>query len=305
MRRRGCGNAEDIRRTQKQRNKNAPRRLPRQRPRALSVSSSAEHEESRRSWNPFKKSGIQRTNDQAQSVLLTRLPSEIRRLIWANVMGGHLLHVVRAPKRLLAIDCNEDFGRELKTRHHDCWGFTDAWKPSMGSTPGYYLFPEGDRPAKPANLLPLLQTCRLIYTETIPILYRDNIFDLNHVDTLLYLRQSVLPQRLNQIRFLNLIWDFRYDASAAPAPYGIATWLEVCDVLASFAGLQELTMHLSGSNFASYVRKDGFWKTLLEALRIVKVAKRFDVTVPWSKNECEEVAKEGDYNFKLVPRGDV
>jgi hypothetical protein len=297
MVRRRCGNAENIKQTQRDRKNYAPRQLPRERPRALTCPL----EESSRSWNPFKILSVkQQTSDQSQSALIARLPPEIRYLIWAEVMGGHLFHIARAHKRLLAIKCAENFEPDLETRFHGCWGRANSFF-EMRSTASFYIGQREGHPAKPANLLPLLQTCRITYTETISVLYTDNIFDINHVDTLLYLRQSVLPQRLKQIRLVNFIWNFTYSL-AAPAPYDLATWCKACNILASFSGLQELSVHLTGTFFEFGAHRKEEWEPLLDALRVIKATKKFDVLMPWSEDVCAEVAKEGGYPFRLAPR---
>ncbi|MCJ1372319.1 hypothetical protein MMC20_003542 [Loxospora ochrophaea] len=297
---RNCGNAEDCKRTRKERKINAPQRLPRQRPRALTCPLP---DESSRSWHLFKKSSPQRTLDQAQSALLARLPTEIRRLIWFEVLGGHLLHIARRPKRLLAIGCPENFGPELQTGQHGCWGLMNM--AYFGCrTPGIY-HPRSRHPAKPANLLPLLQTCRKIYTETISMLYGDNIFDINHLDTLMYLQRSVLPQRLNQIQVLNFTWYFVYPTVGSSVPYNLATWREACDVLASFAGLQELMLHLTGSDLTPGTFGRSQQGPVLEALTRIKTAKKFDVFLHWSEDQCAAVAKEGGYPFRLAPEIEV
>lgn len=144
---------------------------------------------------------------------------------------------------------------------------------------------------KQESLLPLLQTCRRIYVETIPILYEENIFDINHLDTVLYLRQSVLPQRLNQIRVLNFTWCFRWNPATTPAPWDFATWRETCNIFAGFSRLQELTMHLDGL----YLEESE-----LETLRSIKPANKFDVRLPWSEDKCGQKEKEKGYPFRLI-----
>jgi hypothetical protein len=136
------------------------------------------------------------------------------------------------------------------------------------------------------------------------MLYENNIFDINHLDTIFYLQQTVLPQRSNQIRVLNLTWDFKYPTANpeySPAPYALATWQEVCDVLSSFAGLQELTLHLTSNELLPFSGEGKKWsKPLLEPLKRIKPAKRFDVYVNWSEGACAEAAKEG-YPFRFLP----
>lgn len=271
---------------------NAPQRLPQVRPRALSC--------------PLP---LDQRLDQRQSALIAHLPSEIRQLIWIEVLGGHLLHIVRAPKRLLAIECIENFGPELNTGEHICWGCTDG-RQYLRTIPGFYIGPQMQHRAKAANLLPLLQVCRIVYTEAISILYANNIFDINHLDTFVYLQQTVLPERLNRIRILNFTWDFKVFTTVEPAAaYGIASWSDVCDMLSSLTHLQELTVHLEGgvsakfdhrpSNRTAYLRKR--WKEVLDMLTCITAVKKFNVFMPWTEDECAEVAKGCAYPFRLAP----
>lgn len=288
-----CENAEDIEQTQKDRKTKAPGQLPH----ALSNPRPGEQINS---WNPFKRS-VQQTFDQSQSVIFARLPAEIRVRIWFEVLGGHLLHIVRAPKRLLAVECIEDFDSGLQTGWHWCRGITDA-PPTLRPTPGFYLGPLQPHSAKPTNLLPLLQTWRIVYKEAISALYEGNIFDINHVDTPIYLHRSILRQRWNQIRILNFTWYFKYYISVAKAPYDLATWSETCDVIASLGGLQELTMHLTGeTDHIRGMRGKHLWAPLLDELVRVKPRKRFHVFLRWSEDDCAEVQNECKYPFKLLP----
>ena len=292
-----CGNAEDIKKTQKDRKVNAPRRLPRQRPRALTCPLPTKPS---RLWSVLKIPHRQKTCEQIQSPLFAHLPYEIRLRIWSEVLGGHLLHIARARKRLLGIKCEEPLDSEHMTRWHGCWGSTTWWI-SDHLTPAYYIQPKDYHPARPANLLPLLQTCRLIYTETVSIIYSDNIFDINHLDTLLFLRRSVLPRRLKEIRAVNLIWDFKYGSRDTDAPYDPGTWLDICKILASLTGLRKLTMHLTGWGLDMRSRDKDDWETYLEPLKHIKAPQKFYVFVAWTEEQCAEVSREYEYPFTLLP----
>lgn len=100
--------------------------LPEQRPRALTLplqDTLIEHHQ-------YKFSGIikqkvlvpQYTSNQEQSALLTRLPPEIRRIIWQFVLGDNRLHIVRNRGRLSAIPCSDtltlDLSLNIGTCHH-------------------------------------------------------------------------------------------------------------------------------------------------------------------------------------------
>lgn len=283
---------ENIERTQKERKTNAPQPLPLQRPRALTSTCGF----------PIESKQQVRTSDQSQSLLFGRLAKEIRQQIWTEVLGGHLLHIARAPKRLLAIECSEVRNSKPTVGRHGCWGIPSRPR-ELGYTPGFYHSPMYQHPAKPANLLPLLQTCRRVYLEAISIIYTDNVFDINHIDTLLYLQQSVLPQRLSQIRTLNLSWCFQRPLDSAPVPYDLETWREACNVLAtSCTGLRELTVNLTGSAvFWQGIKFKDKWGAALDALMPIKASK-LDVLLPWSEEGCVEAAEDGRYSFRLVSK---
>jgi len=136
--------------------------------------------------------------------------------------------------------------------------------------------------------------------ESISILYQDNVFDFNHIDTLFYLQRSVLPQRLAKIHSLNLSWDFGYPVSITPVPYNLATWEEACGVLASLAGLQTLRVWLTGTDVSPGEYSKNRWGPLLEAMMEIKLVREFQVSLPWSVAECESVARSTTYPFKLV-----
>ncbi|KAF7884784.1 hypothetical protein EAF00_010602 [Botryotinia globosa] len=117
-----CGNAENIKETQKERKAKAPRKLPRNRPRSLTSPLGADSNKSNwPSWNLFERTIKQKSFDQSQSSLLGRLPSEIRRLIWLETLGGHFLHIARDNKRIMAIGCVEP-DPEIRERWRGCWG---------------------------------------------------------------------------------------------------------------------------------------------------------------------------------------
>jgi hypothetical protein len=286
---------------QKEREASAPKPLPRKRPRALTCPLPAKPASSRsRLSNPFKIfSRQQRTFDQSQSPLVARLPLEIRQLIWTEVLGGRFLHIVYAHKTLMAIECVEDFGPELETVQHGCWGKSVVGIGGFSS--GVYHWPLRDHPAKPTNLLPLIQTCRIIYTEAMPVLYESNVFDFKHLDTLLYLNRTVLSQRLRQIRVLNLSWHLRHGVTEYDPPNDFTSWRETCLVLATFTGLQDLSVHVVSRHFIRGSLYEEDCRPLLEALTLIKPAKRFDVYLPWTEDQCGEVANDGGYPFRLTP----
>lgn len=328
-----CGNAEDSDGSAAERAANAPPLLPAKRPRALTLplpsedggeegddeggnrdggeqqSSSGRYMLRNRPGPNITQaarntpsSARQHTADQSQSRLLSTLPTEIRQAIWRHAVGGQLLHLTRVPNRLVALECAQpkDLTKDLETLRHDCWCMTRIGA-LRGTIPRVYRAKNGAQPTRPANLLPLLQTCRLVYAEAVSTLYQDNIFDIDHLDTLLYMKRCILPQRLRQITRLNFSWDF--SQPVYPDSPRHKTWCEACDVLSSLSRLQELTIHLTGTfDVTSEYYESKSWVPLLDALKQVKATRRYDVYIPWSEEECSRAAAENDFPFTLVSR---
>ncbi|RDL40250.1 uncharacterized protein BP5553_00229 [Venustampulla echinocandica] len=103
---------------------------------------------------------------------------------------------------------------------------------------------------------------------------------------------------------MSLNWHFRCNTASNPHPYDLATWSKACDVLASFAELQDLWVHLIGNYVTPGLYRKEQWGPLLDALSRIKTTKTFDVILHWSEEECveAEAAKEGGYSFRLVPK---
>ncbi|PLB50858.1 hypothetical protein P170DRAFT_508954 [Aspergillus steynii IBT 23096] len=239
----------------KKRKANAPKPLPLGRKRALSISSDIDKVSFVEIQLEEQKGSTRKQYmcSQQQSNFLTLLPLEIRRKIWSFCVGNMDLHLVREAKKLVAIQC---LGEEEESRWppcaHLCWGQPSRAFPGYhGICPGYLLDTNGC-PLFP-DPIPLLQTCRMIYSEAIPMLYHENTFRFNHIDTILSLSQTILPSRLNLIRTVHLAYAFPVlmygedKSENAVPPYDAATWEETCRILANMAGLRELYMHLGGS----------------------------------------------------------
>lgn len=102
----------------------------------------------------------QQTFPQKESLLITRLPYEIRMLIWRSLLCDHHLHLVRAPKRLLAIRCDED--ESNGNCDHCCWGYSTISVRFGPRAAGYYTGKKDGARCEIANLLSVLMTCRLM-----------------------------------------------------------------------------------------------------------------------------------------------
>ena len=298
-----CGNREIPGRTQHERIINAPPPLlPASRPRTLTPPPSRSSEQpSDASSSPLQ----QVTLPQSKSALFSRLSPEIRQLIWDILVGGNCFHIARLPRRLLAIKCAEDIGPPGATASHNCWGLKTDYECTTHYA-GLYLYPFNNHPARPANLASVLQVCRRMYAETLPILYGNNTFDINHLDTLFYLEQSILPSRMEQIRFLNLEWRFTRNGVSNPVPYDLGTWVAACSTLKSLTGLQHLVVHIGGDALSfKGCPRDHHWESILDPLAEIKVSNQFEVLMGWTAGECAEAVRRRKYPFRLTPMIDA
>lgn len=134
----------------KERVRNSPAPLDSKRKRRLSLSGPSISDISK----------TQRTAHQAHSSLF-RLPLEIRTLIYRNVLGCGVVHILRMHKRLAHARCVGNL-QDTDMREHPCWG-NSALYPGYRYSSGYFSSPVGGIPARDGGLLALLKTCRRVY----------------------------------------------------------------------------------------------------------------------------------------------
>ena len=96
---------------------------------------------------------------QEQCALVSKLPPEIRQMVWKRALGGKLLHITRAKKRLLAIECPTRCPIQRNIRSCTCWGLKNR---NTRLFPGHYIRPHPNSIAMAANLLSLPRTCQVM-----------------------------------------------------------------------------------------------------------------------------------------------
>ncbi|KGO72455.1 hypothetical protein PITC_076320 [Penicillium italicum] len=188
----------------------------------------------------------QSTFEQTQSPLFKCLPTEIRLLIWEHYLCSRMLHIIRpnrrkwkgSHKQMVGVLCSEP--RNLCPCSHHCWGLVARRPPGNCITPMnhgsyYHENSEWRIDTKRTDFVPLLQTCRRVYSEAIDMVFQKNTFLFNHTDTVIDFSNTLLPQRMSLIRTLQL---------GFPDP-GNPSWERCCQVLATkLPGLKTLTIHL-------------------------------------------------------------
>lgn len=151
----------------RKRKENAPRPLPNTRARTLSISDDQAQKSRHRNVHDEDERNLmtqQHLHSQTQHSLLLSLPPEIRVQIWRYVIALSELHIVRARKKLWAIQCARFSMAQRPLCCHDCWGISD--RPFVGyhgTTPGYCHSTRGY--ARFRDGVPLLQACRLVYDD--------------------------------------------------------------------------------------------------------------------------------------------
>ena len=140
----------------------APQPLPTKRPRSLTIPLSEGGGQAINEASTIPADGMvdQQTNIQHQSRLM-RLPVEIRRIIWEKAVGGNIFHIVRCPKRILGMRCSETMTAYPDIFKDPCWAVI-CRRGLVPRTLGVYAKGFSHSAAVPANILSILQSCRLV-----------------------------------------------------------------------------------------------------------------------------------------------
>ncbi|PKY08696.1 hypothetical protein P168DRAFT_301345 [Aspergillus campestris IBT 28561] len=243
------------------------------------------------------KTVTQQTYDQQQSPLC-RLPYDVRLKIWEACLSDHRWHIGCEPTklRLLGLECN---GCHLATDLH-CRIDTDM----NGRTLRGRL--------KAVGRLSLLQVCRTVpqdfvdecrYSETVPLLYKDNVFDFNDIKDVRSMSYSVPSSRFNLIRTLKLDWTLermsrrdtykmflrRYDL-----------WVNDCAILANMKGLTNLYLCLRGEQLKEGKELDAVFSPLA-----MISAKMFELWLPdttrWKEEDIpSELSSRPAFKIRLL-----
>ncbi|KAL2824583.1 hypothetical protein BJY01DRAFT_241672 [Aspergillus pseudoustus] len=210
---------------------------------------------------------------QAQSAFF-KLPPELRNTIYGEVLVCPApLHIWRTHKRLCSGPCGAQSVRQISrvAAHEQC-------RPPIARDGSVRRRPNGDAPSRD-RIIPLLSSCRRIYSESIGLLYSQNtlIFDDWRALTLL---PTVIPtHRLRSIRFVSLLLcalrGNNIDSDTR------SSWPRVCEVLTAMASLEGLSIAIGSHTRNIYDSKHGKFSVLplLTPLKEVQ-ARRVRVQVP-------------------------
>lgn len=251
-----------------------PRALPTIRPRALTPP-------------PSPRTALESpptTFAQLQSPLFSNLPLEIRRLIYHHALVSRSTHIVRLGPRLGHIRCR--LSRNARPWDHRCWGITVNGSDLYHGPHDGFPTEEETEENKP-GLLPLVMACRRIYTEAMPVLYGDNTFSMLHLESVMSLADTILPQRLNTIRSVELGWYFYipyplYTCKFQPMDYppnDIATWERVWSILANMEGLVTLRIDLKARWMEPLTVDEE--RQLLAPAMVVRTPRAWEMRLDW------------------------
>ena len=201
------------------------------------------------------------------SPLLTKLPPEIRLIIWSYVFGSSTLHLVTLKDKIRHVRCEDP---SPLTQHRHCCPETPArWRIYDGRSPGHsdkLLYPHTHTqlPASLSSTASLLYTCRAIHDEAISLLYTENTFDVDDLYTFIAFAHAI-GAHLHSIRKLTIQWmpvwtplsGQDHKGSIYAHTHSDALWTEFWAVVASMRGLQELNLSIDLGRFTGTISGGG------------------------------------------------
>ncbi|KAF2015309.1 hypothetical protein BU24DRAFT_421613 [Aaosphaeria arxii CBS 175.79] len=238
-----------------------------------------------------------KTLDQTQSRLM-RLPFELREMIFRAVVGDKTMHIVLKENKLGHYECLtphetfcDTFQPDQYLRLRGCGrGTVDSsniWAPNR-------KYARGD--VTDGDIIPFLQTCRQIYSESIKLLYSTNTFSFHDLDCIRYFSSTILPRRFELVQSLTLEWllawpiydpvgqNILLSAPALYPPHDEATWEATWRIIASMPKLKRLFV---GLFYFDGFRDPEFEAQMLAPLMEVTRPKEFKLYPTWQLKAIE------------------
>ncbi|OAK95329.1 hypothetical protein IQ06DRAFT_284192 [Phaeosphaeriaceae sp. SRC1lsM3a] len=214
-----------------------------------------------------------RTHAQDQSIFFAKLPLELRTMVYEYLMGEGVVHLTMGSKKRFGHFVCED---ELGGRECRCRVLVGGGK-------------EGGR--LDGGCAAVVRTCRRMYAEAVPHLYRSHAFSLLHSTHLLYLPTRIPQPRIETIRALRLRWAIRGLPQLRRGPSqrlayreDTANWERGWAIIAGMAGLRDLYVAIIDPS--PQVIWERNWieleQQLLEPVKKVTAPEWFELTLPFS-----------------------
>ncbi|KAF2670759.1 hypothetical protein BT63DRAFT_200436 [Microthyrium microscopicum] len=204
---------------------------------------------------------------QTQSALFNRLPYDVREQIYRHVFGHRNQHIpsTHFTRPLISMTCMDG---DLPKPPELCTCLKHPYRTPYNGYMIYFdlnrgrLGDEGIKHTGISGAIALLQTCRMIYSEALPILYSTNTFlfyHIEHTNSLPvknpewpYVQQStksIVPHKLQFVRSIYIKWQVKYEFWRL-APYyqqpkkSLDGFRSACATLCSFRNLRKLRIDL-------------------------------------------------------------
>ncbi len=241
-------------------------------PLSLSLDSNASSTPSP-SIDPYARS----MNPQSTCALLTKLPLEIRLMIYEYAFGDQVVHLVQVKDKIRHVRCNNTTSSLDKNRR--CCPVTPArWRAndlaaaatfpsptnsasSTSATSNSMLYPH-THPSLPSQLsnssTALLRTCRAVYAEASSILYKNSAFDVDDLTTFIAFSLSISADHLRAIRKLTIQWmpvwqpmaGEEHKSSIYSHTHNDRLWALFWNRVAALSGLEDLALIVDLGSFA-------------------------------------------------------
>ncbi|KAL8887547.1 MAG: hypothetical protein Q9215_004889 [Flavoplaca cf. flavocitrina] len=203
----------------------------------------------RRKFRTQNSEGGDQITSQSQNDRLMRLPVEVRLQIWRELIGGKLCHmVVTRTYSLRCYPCREFIKDEwgvAQLRPYTRDGLSTRCQGGVGSEACYVSYLQ----KVPFNTLSLLLTSRAINSEAIGILYSDNVFHVDNLQTLHAIVREIGP-RMKMIKTVHIdlnVWQIRLKKVDSVYDSAYNSWIKKWDLFArEFSGLQHLRLDIWG-----------------------------------------------------------
>ncbi|KAF1979109.1 hypothetical protein BU23DRAFT_148190 [Bimuria novae-zelandiae CBS 107.79] len=280
---RSHGGSEDKRRFEK-RQAMAPRPLPVRPPeRAVTIRNRSENDASELESKELRGMVL----DQSASKLM-QLPLELRQLIYRAAIGDSVMHMVLKKHKLGYIRCKDPTATDCSLEYSRCFS-RNTWS-------AFAEIPD-EPPPTDGDVLPLLLTCRQIYSEAVDFVYSTNTFAFADLDCLRYFSSTILPHRWSLVQKLDIEWCVSwpiYDSLAQtvlisrPAlypPHDEATWEGTWRIISEMKNLRSLRVTLM---YFDVFRDSSCEERLLAPLRQVTLPNKFDVHLRWPGKEITD-----------------
>ncbi|KAH7068098.1 hypothetical protein BKA63DRAFT_494765 [Paraphoma chrysanthemicola] len=217
----------------------------------------------------------QGTLEQPQSDFMTKLPLELRRMVYERTLGGASIHLATHNGKPSAMQCWRD--------ECLCEYFDPLLEKKLSFGTG------------------LLRTCRVIYSEAIEYLYSANQFclstDPDEIATLKHLSWYFLPQRMIQIRDMRVHWpldSYHFFLSPEHGPLSLDTWAPSWEALSRLTGLRRLHINVAGRHVDGTPQE--LWQeqgaNFIKMARTITAPREFVIILP--DRECETDYDVGD-----------